>query len=266
MGASLTVTYPKQQLEDSIRLIMPVYYTEAAPTPYEIDLALHSFNHIRDDTSTRYFEMKADPKFLYDSCLEWFYHSFYERLFDVQPQTRVLFSKIGTSQGHGLAMLINVSLRQLKKPDEFRESMKDLAKQHFERNVKAVEYGMFGDILFWALHHVLPPDVFNIETERAWIKIFSAMLTQIVPAALRYERSHSFSSKRSEALMRCNPMDPKDSSTSVIFVRERDKRDAVDDGGDHDTDDDSNGGNNGRAHFDCKDEGEHNDTNKKNGR
>lgn len=206
MGGSFPVSNEKRLLEECFQVVMPVYYTEVAPTPHEIDLALTSFNHIRDDTSTRYIEMRKDPNFRFDSCLKWFYHKFYERLFDVQPQTRVMFSKISPHQGHGLAMMITLSLRQLKNPPDFRESMIALARRHFERSVKAIEYGIFGDVLFWTLYHVLPPEAFDGETERAWVKIYSAMLTLIVPAALKCELEHPFSCpQRSEALMRCDP-------------------------------------------------------------
>ena len=99
-------------------------------------------------------------------------------------------------------MMISSCLKVLDKPEKFKNQMAQLAERHCKIKVKANEYGIVGDVLFWTLRHVLGPDLYTIEVERAWVKIYSRMLTEIVPAAMRYERLYPVRSQRNSGLLR----------------------------------------------------------------
>lgn len=111
-------------------------------------------------------------------------------------------------------MMISTALKILDNQPKFQESMIALAESHCEKNVRPNEYGVVGDVLFWALKHVLG-ELFTFEVERAWIKIYSQMLKFIVPAAIRFERVHPTRSQRNMGSLR--------SELDIIMPKNSDK-------------------------------------------
>jgi hemoglobin-like flavoprotein len=83
--------------------------------------------------------------------------------------------------------MISMSLNQCEDQDKFKKSMIDLAERHCERGVKAVEYGIIGDVLFYSLE-ATAGGLYSPAVEACWKKVFSSMLAIIVPLCIRYER------------------------------------------------------------------------------
>jgi hemoglobin-like flavoprotein len=54
--------------------------------------------------------------------------------------------------------------------------------------VKAIEYGVVGDVLFWCIKTCIGAEAFTPAVELSWVKIYSKMLQVIVPVAVRYEK------------------------------------------------------------------------------
>jgi hemoglobin-like flavoprotein len=79
------------------------------------------------------------------------------------------------SQGKFLVKMISMSLTILLDQEKFVETMTKLAEVHNNRGVKAIEYGIVGDVLFWSLRKCLGPD-YDSATHSAWVKIFCSML------------------------------------------------------------------------------------------
>lgn len=52
----------------------------------------------------------------------------------------------------------------------------------------AYQYGIVGECLIWTLTRVLGP-AFDDKTKIAWVKIYSIMLSIIIPVAVKEERS-----------------------------------------------------------------------------
>ena len=65
--------------------------------------------------------------------------------------------------------------------------IRKLAEVHNERGVKAVEYGIMGEVLIWSLNHTLGPSVFTLDCRKAWIRIFCRMIRIMIPSAVQYE-------------------------------------------------------------------------------
>ena len=91
------------------------------------------------------------------------------------------------SQGKFLVKMISLSLSMLNEQEKFELVIRKLAEVHNERGVKAVEYGIMGEVLLWSLNHVLGPDIFNIACKKAWIRIFCRMIRIMIPLAVHYE-------------------------------------------------------------------------------
>jgi hemoglobin-like flavoprotein len=133
--------------------------------------------------------MKSDPSFHQASCISWFYSVFYERLFDVHPLCRPLFTSGIISQGKFLVKMVSLILNCLKNKEKFVKTMEDLAMRHCERGIRGIEYGIVGDVLFHALRRCVGPVNFTREVEQAWKLIYSSMIQVIVPLCVEYERT-----------------------------------------------------------------------------
>ena len=171
-------------------LMMPVYYIHDVDVMAEdLRLAKSIWDYIIDDKSPAFIKMKEDPTFEQNSCISWFYTIFYERLFNVHPMCRPLFTSGIVSQGKFLVKMMSLTLNCISNRPKFAKSMEDLALRHCERGVRGVEYGIVGDVLFYSLRRVVGDEVYTKEVEQAWVKIYSAMLGIIVPLVVEYERT-----------------------------------------------------------------------------
>jgi hemoglobin-like flavoprotein len=199
---------PTLDEETTVRLMMPVYYIDDIVLPSDIALAEHSWSAIVNDTSEKFQQLKHNNSCSSPSCLSWFYVIFYDRLFDVHPLSRQLFTNTLNNQGKFLVMMISSCLKQLDNSNQFQSSMLALAERHCERGVRANEYGIVGDVLFWSLRQVLGGG-YTAEVEHAWIKIYSHMLKFIVPVAIHFEKQvGSDLPKRSYGLLRASSDHP----------------------------------------------------------
>jgi hemoglobin-like flavoprotein len=145
------------------------------------------WNAILDDATPPYIMTKDKPGFQYPSCRVWFYNLFYERLFDIHPLCKPLFTNGVDSIGTFLVKMISMSLNQCEDKAKFQKAMIDLAERHCERGVKAVEYGIIGDVLFYTLE-ITAGALYSPPVEACWKKVYSSMLAIIVPLAVSYER------------------------------------------------------------------------------
>lgn len=177
--------------EEIVLLMMPVYYIpKAEVTTRDITACQNVWNLIVEDKSDAFTEFKKnDPSSAPETCIIWFYHVFYERLFNVHPLCRPLFTKGVESVGAFLVQMVSMSLSQLRDSQKFEKTMTSLAARHCERGVKASEYGVIGEVLFYTLQKCLGPNAYTPSVETSWKKVFSVMLRIIVPLAVRYERT-----------------------------------------------------------------------------
>jgi hemoglobin-like flavoprotein len=158
-------------------------------TDTDINLAKSVWSSIIEDRSPLYLEEKMkDSNFPHSSCISWFYSIFYDRLFNVHPMCRPLFTSGIVSQGKFLVKMVTFILNSLKHRSKFTTAMQELAKRHCERGIRGVEYGIVGDVLFYSLQKTTGI-LYTLEVEIAWKKIFSSMLAVIVPLCVEYERT-----------------------------------------------------------------------------
>lgn len=125
--------------KEIVKLMMPVYYTVQEVSIEERKLASNSWDLILNEKSPEFLSKKGDPDFPYQSCVTFFYDSFYLRLFDVHPLCKQLFKKGMKSHGKFLVKMISLALSELDDPDKFDKNLVKLSEVHFQRGVKAVE-------------------------------------------------------------------------------------------------------------------------------
>ena len=149
--------------------------------------AKRSWELVTNDTCEEFVKMKAAGG-AKSSCLAWFYDTFYDRLFDVHPSSRALFRGNMTLQGKALVHMITGALSLLDNLPKLVDALHSLAKTHNTKGVLATQYGIVGEVLLWTFSRILGPQ-FDEATKMAWLKIYSVMLSVIIPVAIEQEKS-----------------------------------------------------------------------------
>lgn len=57
-----------------------------------------------------------------------------------------------------------------------------------QRGLRASDYAIIGDVLFWSLQFVLGDKVLTEEVNRGWIRVYSSFLRRMLPLAIGFER------------------------------------------------------------------------------
>ena len=191
MGGGQSICYinfHKKSDAEIMKFMLPLYYTTHHITERDMDLAHQSWDYICTSTSPKYLDVHDSNNLQKPSCISWFYTTFYNRLFDVHPACKPLFKRGTVGQGNFLVKMITLTLNQLRYPKSFQQTMENLAARHCEWGVRGGEYGIVGDVLFYSLQYVLGDEVFSDAVQVAWWRIYSAMLTHILPICIRHER------------------------------------------------------------------------------
>ena len=89
-------------------------------------------------------------------------------------------------QGRALVDMISAALSILHLPEDLVPTLQKLAVVHTARGVVATEYGVVGECLLWTFVLTLG-DEFTEEAKIAWIRIYSFMISVMIPAALEEE-------------------------------------------------------------------------------
>lgn len=194
----LHATQNKRSIADVVGVMFPVYYTESEVTESDHKLANETWDLILDDTSPLYMEGQKDPAFAaeYGSCIMFFYDTFYRRLFDVHPMCKAMFKSGMKAQGKALVKIVTLSLSMFHEDARFDAVLAKLATVHNERGVKAVEYGIMGESLIWALSKVLGAATFTPAVMTAWIRVYCRMLKVMLPLAVTHELDHGEAQKK----------------------------------------------------------------------
>jgi hemoglobin-like flavoprotein len=164
------------------------YIHDNVVTQDDIDIVKYGWNLILKCQTLPYLNIIKNKKDLqFNSCISWFSMVFYDRLFNVHPSCQPLFTAGLVGQGKFLVRMITVTLSQLGNPEVFKRTMISLAISHCKRGVKACEYGIVGEVLFYALNIVQGEEIFTVDAELSWKRVYSAMLRIIVPLVIAYE-------------------------------------------------------------------------------
>jgi len=180
--------------EELMALCQPKCYKDhAIMTDSFVQLARKSWKLILSDQSPEFIRRKQDPAFQFETCIQWFHETFYGTLFQRNPSCRSLYICDMRSQGRALVGSISFTLSQLWIQDmqAFYHNMEQLAIAHSKVGVRAVEFGIFGDIMVETMALCLGSG-WSKDVEEAWINIYSAMVKVIIPKCIQYERvNHS---------------------------------------------------------------------------
>jgi hemoglobin-like flavoprotein len=93
---------------------------------------------------------------------------FYNRLWEIAPETKALFSSTDmAAQGMKLMQTLGVAVRALHDLDGLTPILRDLGQRHIGYGVSRQQYDAIGAALLWMLEHFLGDD-FTPELRDAW--------------------------------------------------------------------------------------------------
>jgi hemoglobin-like flavoprotein len=99
---------------------------------------------------------------------------FYDRLFEIAPETRAMFPKDLTEQKGKLMSMLGTAVTNLHKLDTILSAVKDLGQRHKGYGVTAAHYAPVGAALLWTLEKGLGSD-FTPEVKAAWTETYTAL-------------------------------------------------------------------------------------------
>jgi len=190
MGGINSTRRRSDLFDRSVRESYPSYFIEnVVLTHTDEELTSASWSVLMSGNPTDEFKArKKDPAFQYISTLTWFYDTFYNKFFEVCPDVKPMFANVSiVHQGKLLATVIGSALNSMRKPAVLRKKLLELAKGHNGKGVKAAHYGGMGSALIWSLELVLGKTILDEATKTAWIRMYSFMLTIMVPEAVSFE-------------------------------------------------------------------------------
>ena len=107
---------------------------------------------------------------------------FYNRLFELDPSLRPLFTSDMTEQGRKLMGMITAAVNGLDRLDEIIPAVRALGKRHSEYGVTDDHYDTVATALLWTFERGLG-DAFTEDTRNAWIKTYTLLSTTMKEAA-----------------------------------------------------------------------------------
>ncbi len=99
---------------------------------------------------------------------------FYDRLFEIAPETRSLFPADLGEQKKKLMSMLATAVTNLHKLESILPAVKALGERHKTYGVTADQYAPVGAALLWTLEKGLGSD-FTPETKTAWTEAYTAL-------------------------------------------------------------------------------------------
>ena len=111
---------------------------------------------------------------------------FYQKLFELDPGLRPLFTPDMEHQGARFTQMITAAVRGLDRLDALLPVVRDLGTRHVAYGVRDDHYGTFGMALLWTLEQALRDD-FTPEVKSAWIKTYGVLSQTMREAGLAHQ-------------------------------------------------------------------------------
>ena len=107
---------------------------------------------------------------------------FYERLFELDPGLKPLFTTSLHQQGQKLMSAMAMIVGGLRSWERIEPAVREMGQRHVGYGVKPEHYDTVGAALIWALEHALA-DGFTDEVKAAWTTAYESIAGTMVDAA-----------------------------------------------------------------------------------
>lgn len=109
-------------------------------------------------------------------------HLFYNRLFEIAPETKALFGVTVSTQSDKLGIMLSYIINKLDKLDDIIDEVAKLARQHAMYGVKPQHYVLGGEIFLWSLEKLFG-DSWNEELKEVWTICYITLTEAMINAA-----------------------------------------------------------------------------------
>lgn len=107
---------------------------------------------------------------------------FYGKLFELDPELKVLFKGDMKEQGRKLMTILNTAVNSLDKLESIVPAVQDMGKRHVGYGVKDEDYDTVGEALIWTLSQGLG-DAFTDEVKESWLITYTLVADTMKAAA-----------------------------------------------------------------------------------
>jgi hemoglobin-like flavoprotein len=107
---------------------------------------------------------------------------FYDRLFELEPALRPMFSASLIGQGRKLMQMLGAAVGLLDMPAALIPTLQSLGRRHVSYGVRDEHYVTVGAALLWTLERGLGP-AFTPDVRAAWIALYGVVATTMQDAA-----------------------------------------------------------------------------------
>ena len=101
---------------------------------------------------------------------------FYDRLFEIDPDTRVLFPEDMTDQKRKLMLMLATAVYGLRDIYGLLPAVQELGRRHGAYAVSEAQYDSVGQALLYALRAGLG-EKFTPDVETAWVEVYTLLAT-----------------------------------------------------------------------------------------
>ena len=107
---------------------------------------------------------------------------FYNRLFELDPSVKPLFTGDIHEQGRKLIQMPAVAVRGLDRLEEIVSAVQELGRRHVNYGVQEQHYNTVGAALLWTLEQGLQEE-FMTEAKEAWTTVYGVLAQTMKDAA-----------------------------------------------------------------------------------
>ena len=164
--------------KDVIRLMMPVYFTSDDATEKDLEYFRECWNAIVLNHCPQYKRMYRTYKTNCETCLSWFFHIFFHRLFLVHPSCKAIFSKEIFLPSKFLVKLVSILLSFFDANNRFL-SMITLFRDYLSLiGLTIYDMGVVGEVFIYSLGMCLDEEFCDL-SEIAFKRIYSKFLYEV---------------------------------------------------------------------------------------
>ena len=131
-------------------------------TPVQIELIRDSFHRLEPDTEVA--------------------EKFYDRLFQIAPELRVMFRGDMTGQGMRFMRTLRVIVQNLDEPEALHPYLEKLAQGHAAYGVKPEHFHPMGQALIWTMRESLG-EAFPEGADTAWETAYEGLANEMIALA-----------------------------------------------------------------------------------
>lgn len=133
--------------------------------------------------SARHIQLVRDSFALLEPVADQAAAKFYDRLFELRPDLRSLFTGDIEDQGRKLMSTLKLAIAGLDNFAKLTPALATLGQRHREYGVKVGDYDSVAEALVWTMEQGLGADKFNTETREAWAATYDALASTMIEAA-----------------------------------------------------------------------------------